>query len=122
MPSASVDLSPEPDLYPLYPTVASISRQISSDAGLKPAQKKELIAHCLSRSCAFGDIAVVQYLLSDPNAQQYVDLGTRDEDGVNLISLTIHGFGGDLDKDIEREECVRLLVTQGADIAADDGE
>ncbi|KAF4623925.1 hypothetical protein D9613_001725 [Agrocybe pediades] len=114
-----IDLSPEPDLHPLYPTTSQISEQLGSDSGLNPAQKAELLAHCLTRACAFGDIAVVQYLLTDPHAQAYVDLGLRDEDGVNLISLTICGFGGESDRDIEREECVRLLVSQGADMTAD---
>ncbi|KAF8905495.1 DIL domain-containing protein [Gymnopilus junonius] len=114
-----VDLSPEPDLHPLYPTTSQISEQLGSNSGLNPAQKAELVAHCLARACAFGDISVVQHLLTDPQAQVHVDLGLRDEDGVNLISLAICGFGGDSDRDIEREECVRLLVSQGADITAD---
>ncbi|KAF9481033.1 hypothetical protein BDN70DRAFT_804202 [Pholiota conissans] len=114
-----IDLSPEPDLHPLYPTIAQISQQISSDSGLHPSQKAELVAHCLTRACAFGDISVVQYLLMDPQAQAHVDLGLQDDDGVGLISLTIHGFVGDSDRDVEREECVRLLVSQGADMTAD---
>lgn len=117
-----IDLSPEPDLHPLYPTIAQISQQISSDSGLHPSQKAELIAHSLTRACAFGDISVVQYLLTDAQTQAYVDLGLRDEDGVGLISLAIHGFVGDSDRDVEREECVRLLVSQGADLTADKGE
>lgn len=64
----------------------------------------------------------MQYLLTDPQAQSVVDLGLRDEDSVGLVSLTIHGFIGDSDRDVEREECVRLLVAQGADMAADKGE
>ncbi|CAA7258656.1 unnamed protein product [Cyclocybe aegerita] len=118
-PPHTIDISPEPDLHPLYPTIAQISQQISSDSGLSPAQKAELVSHCLTRACTFGDISVVQYLLTDPQAQAHVDLGLRDEDGVNLISLAIHGFGGDSDRDVEREECVRLLVSQGADMSAD---
>ncbi|KAF8168194.1 DIL domain-containing protein [Crassisporium funariophilum] len=118
-PSLLIDLSPEPDLHPLYPTTAQISSQIGSHSGLDPAQKGVLVAHCLTRACAFGDISVVQYLLSDSQAQGHVDLGLRDEDGIGLISLAIQGFGGDSDRDVEREECVRLLVSQGANIAAD---
>ena len=117
-----IDLSPEPDLSPLYPTTSQICQQISSHSGLDSAQKAKLVAHCLTRACTFGDISVVQYLLSDPQTQLYVDLGLRDEDGVNLISLTIQGFGGDADRDVEREECVRLLVSQGADLTADNGK
>ncbi|KAF8202842.1 DIL domain-containing protein [Pholiota molesta] len=90
-----------------------------SDSGLHPSQKAELIAHCLTRACAFGDISVVQYLLTDAQTQAHVDLGLRDDDGVGLISLAIHGFVGDSDRDVEREECVRHLVSQGADMTAD---
>ncbi|KAF8807314.1 hypothetical protein BYT27DRAFT_7255935 [Phlegmacium glaucopus] len=117
--SQPIDLSPEPDLSPLYPTISQISQQISSHSGLDPSQKAKLVSHCLTRSCTFGDISIIQYLLSDPQTQAYVDLGLRDEDGVNLISLAIQGFGGDADRDVEREECVRLLVSQGADVTAD---
>ena len=120
--SQPIDLSPEPDLCPLYPTISQISQQISFHSGLDPAQKAKLVAHCLTRACTFGDISLIQYLLSDPQTQAYVDLGLRDEDGVNLISLAIQGFGGDADRDVEREECVRLLVSQGADASADNGK
>ncbi|KIK05502.1 hypothetical protein K443DRAFT_675060 [Laccaria amethystina LaAM-08-1] len=113
------DLSPEPDLHPLYPTISQISHQLASNSGLDPSQKAELVAHCISRACVFGDISILQYLLSDPQAQVHVDLGVRDEDGIGLISLAIHGFGSDSDRDVEREECVRLLVAQGADMGAD---
>ncbi|PPQ92673.1 hypothetical protein CVT25_013980 [Psilocybe cyanescens] len=118
-PAPPIDLTPEPDLHPLYPTTTQISEQLGSNSGLDPSQKAELVAHCLTRACAFGDITVVQHLLTDPQAQAHVNLGLRDEDGVNLISLTICGFGGDSDRDVEREECVRLLVSQGADLTAD---
>ncbi|GAW06078.1 Dilute domain-containing protein [Lentinula edodes] len=43
----------------------------------------------------------------------------RDEDGVGLVSLTIQGFGAESERDVEREECVRLLIAQGADLSAD---
>ncbi|KAJ2920383.1 hypothetical protein MD484_g178, partial [Candolleomyces efflorescens] len=114
-----MNFDPEPDLHPLYPTVAQISNLIASQSGLDPAQKEELVKHCLKRASLFGDLALAQYLLSDSTAQTYVDLSVKDEDGVGLVSLTIHGFGGDLDRDIEREECVRFLVTQGADLSSD---
>jgi hypothetical protein len=115
------DLSPEPDLHPLYPTPAYISPLLSPHSGLSPPQKAELVAHCLTRACVFGDHSVVSYLLGDSQAQPYVDLGIRDEDGLGLISLAIHGFGAESDHDVEREECVRLLIAQGADISADKG-
>jgi hypothetical protein len=116
-----MDFYPEPDLHPLYPAVAQLSGQISSHSGLTREQKAKLAAHCLLRSCVFGDFTVLQFLLNDPHTQSHLDLGFRDEDGVGLISLTIQGFGGDADRDIEREECVRLLAAQGADMSADKG-
>jgi hypothetical protein len=116
------NLDPEPDLHPLYPSTQHIQKLLSSDSGLDSGQKAELVVHCLKRACLFADLSILQFLLSDRAAQVYVDLGIRDEDGVSLISLAIHGFGGDLDRDVEREECVRYLVSQGADLCADNGE
>ncbi|KAF8640500.1 hypothetical protein AX17_000162 [Amanita inopinata Kibby_2008] len=116
---SELDLSPEPDLYPLYPTTAYIESLVSPHSGLAPAQKAELVSHSLTRSCVFGDFTVLQFLLSDPHAQVHVDLGSCDEDGLGLVSLTIHGFGAESERDVEREECVRLLVAQGADMGPD---
>lgn len=116
-----LDFSLEPDLHPLYPTSSYISHLLSS--GLAPSQKSELVSHCLSRSCIFGDLSLLQFLLSDHQAQPYVDLSKREEDGLSLISLTILGFGSESERDVEREECVRLLIAQGADpISADKGK
>ena len=122
MPSSSlrsVDLNVQPDLHPLYPSTAYIAVLLSSHSGLTPDQKAELVKHCLARSCIFAELSVLQYLLSDSQAQTYVDLSTQDEDGQGLISLTIHGFGADSDRDVEREECVRLLIAQGAHLGPD---
>jgi hypothetical protein len=116
-----MDLSDALDLHPLYPSTAHVAVLLSSHSGLAPEQKKELVGHCLSRSCVFAEPAVLQYLLTDPNAQPYVDLSAADEDGLGLVSLTIHGFGSDSDRDVEREECARLLIGQGADLEADKG-
>lgn len=118
----SLDFSPEPDLHPLYPTMPYISEQLSSHSGLSPSQRAELIAHCMSRACAFGDLQIIQYLLSDSNTQAYIDLSSRDEDGIGLVSAVIHGFGAESERDVEREECVRLLIAQGADVTADKGK
>ena len=115
------DLSPEPDLHPTYPGVGIIAPLLSPHSGLAPAQKSELVAHCLSRACLFGDLTVLSYLLTDPHAQAHVDLAMRDEDGVGLVSLAIHGFGAESEHDVEREECTRLLIAQGADLSADNG-
>jgi hypothetical protein len=115
------DLSPEPDLHPLYPTPGYITPLLSPHSGLSPSQKAELVAHCLFRACVFGDLSVISYLLGDPQAQTFVDLSIRDEDGVGVVSHVIHGFGAESERDVEREECVRLLIAQGADISADKG-
>jgi hypothetical protein len=114
-------LSPEPDLHPLYPTIIYISELLSSHSGLAPDQRAELVTHCMARACVFGELTVMQYLLGDQQAQTYIDLGVRDEDGIGLVSLAIHGFGAESDRDVEREECVRLLIAQGADLNADKG-
>lgn len=118
---SGLDLCPEPDLHPLSPTTAYIESLLSPHSGLTPAQKLKLVSHCLTRSCAFGDLAVLQFLLSDPRTQIFAELATRDEDGLGLVSLAIHGFGSESDRDVEREECVRLLVAQGADMGPDNG-
>lgn len=73
------------------------------------------------RSCVFADLTAISYLLADPHAQAYVNLGIRDEDGLGLISIAILGFGSESERDVEREECVRLLIAQGADISGDSG-
>ncbi|KAJ7630857.1 DIL domain-containing protein [Roridomyces roridus] len=119
MASSSMDLSPEPDLHPLYPTIAYIVELLSPNSGLTPDQRAQLVGHSMARSCVFAELGVMQYLLSDQQAQTYVDLCVRDEDGVGLVSLAIHGFGSESDRDVEREECVRLLIAQGADLSAD---
>ncbi|KAL0578711.1 hypothetical protein V5O48_003267 [Marasmius crinis-equi] len=115
----SHDLSPEPDLNPIYPTAASLSIDLSSHSGLDPHQKQQLVSHSLARACVYGELSVLQFLIIQPEAQMYVDLGVKDEDGVGLVSLTIHGFGSESERDVEREECVRLLIAQGADLSAD---
>ncbi|KAF8213131.1 hypothetical protein K438DRAFT_1956554 [Mycena galopus ATCC 62051] len=120
-PLSPIDLSPEPDLHPLYPTIIHIADLLSSNSGLAPAQRQQLVTHSMARACVFADLTVIQYLLHDQQAQAFVDLSVRDEDGVGLVSLAIHGFGAESDRDVEREECVRLLIAQGADLAADKG-
>ena len=111
----------EPDLHPLYPTITYIASLLSPNICLSSSQKRELVGHCLSRFCLFGELSGLQYLLSDPQAQSYVDLGYRDDDGVGFVGLVIQGFGADSDRDVEREECVRLLISQGANLGPDNG-
>ena len=112
----SIDLTVEPDLQPLYPTPDQLSHLLSPNVGLSPAQKNELAAHSLMRACVFGDYTLLSYLLSDPQAQSHIDLALQDEDGLGLVSVAILGFGSEGEKDVEREECVRLLISEGADI------
>lgn len=112
----SVDFTVEPDLQPIYPTPSQLSHLLSPNVGLSPAQKAELVSHCLTRACVFGDIALLTHLLSDPQAQQHVDLGKQDDDGLSLVNVTILGFGSESERDVEREECVRLLISEGADV------
>ncbi|KAF9076195.1 DIL domain-containing protein [Rhodocollybia butyracea] len=116
--NSPLDFSPEPEL-PIYPTTAHIAVQLSSHSGLNPDQKAQLVRHCFTRACIFGELSIIQYLFAEPQAQPFIDLGVRDEDGVGLVSLAIHGFGAESERDIEREECVRLLIAQGADLSAD---
>ncbi|KAI0652121.1 DIL domain-containing protein [Trametes meyenii] len=112
----AVDLSVEPDLQPLYPTTAQIGDLLSPTVGLSPSQKTELVSHCVVRACVFADISLLSFLLSDHHAQAFVDLSKQDEDGLGLISIAILGFGSESERDIEREECVRLLVSEGCDV------
>lgn len=111
---AGIDLTPGPDLHPLYPYPSHVAPLLAPASGLSPAQRAELVTHCLTRACVFGDIQVLSYLLSDPQAQPHVDLNVQDEDGLGLITVAILGFGSESDRDVEREECVRLLVQEGA--------
>ncbi|KAH7883507.1 DIL domain-containing protein [Phlebopus sp. FC_14] len=111
-----LELMPEPDLRPLYPNPVQIAQLLSPHYGLGPPQKATLVSHCLSRACLFGDLPLLQYLLYDRQAQPYVDLSVHDEDGLGLVSQAIQGFGSESERDVEREECVRLLIAQGADV------
>ncbi|KLO14496.1 hypothetical protein SCHPADRAFT_872681 [Schizopora paradoxa] len=111
-----MELTLEPDLHPLYPTPADVSRLLSPNSGLTPSQKSTLVSHCLTRAAAFADLSFVQYIIHDVQAQPFVDLNLQDEDGLVLASTIITGFGADSERDVEREECVRLLVSEGADI------
>ncbi|KAE9382501.1 hypothetical protein BT96DRAFT_1010545 [Gymnopus androsaceus JB14] len=56
------------------------------------------------------ELSILQYLFSDPQAHPFIDLGDKNEDGVGLVSLTIHGFGAESERDVEREEFARQLT------------
>ncbi|GBE77775.1 hypothetical protein SCP_0106570 [Sparassis crispa] len=117
---APIDLTVEPDLQPLYPSPSQTAHLLSPNVGLAPAQKAELVSHCVTRACLFADMTLLSFLLTDSHAQAYVDLTKQDEDGLGLISITILGFGSECDRDIEREECVRLLISEGCDVNVSD--
>ena len=117
---SSVNFEPEPDVHPLYPSSTEVSANLSPGSGLSPEQKQSLISHCMARACLFADLSFFQHVLHDPHAKGFLDLNARDEDGLVYISVIIHGFGSDSDRDVEREECVRLLVAEGADVNAKD--
>lgn len=115
-----LDFTPEPELHPLYPSPSQISLFLSPNSGLDPSQKAEVVSHCLSRACLFGDFSLLHYLLTDQKARPYINLDAYDEDGQGLVSQTILGFGAESERDVEREECVRHLIAQGADIRSSD--
>jgi hypothetical protein len=111
-----IDITPGPDIHPIYPSPSTLAPLLETYSDLDPTQKAELVSHSLGRACLFGDISLLSFLFSDSQSQALVDLGICDEDGLGLISLTILGFGPESDRDVEREECVRLLVSEGADV------
>ena len=115
-----VTFEPEPDLHPLYPSPAVVAPLLSNSSGLTPVQRHTLVSNCITRACAFADLAFLQYILHDPQAQSFIDLNYQDEDGLVFASVIILGFGSESDRDVEREECVRLLIAEGADTSIPD--
>ncbi|KAJ1310241.1 hypothetical protein OPQ81_006983 [Rhizoctonia solani] len=99
-------------LLPSLPTPALLAVHLSSDSKATEDEKKSA--------------SLLTFLLHDPAARALANLDARDEDGVSLVSLAIQGFTPRLEheendeRDVEREECVRLLVQQGADIQTGD--
>jgi len=115
MSTDAAKFAPEPDLHPLYPEPQYV-QQLLMDPGLSPQQKQTLVEHSLLRACTFADLPLLTFLLSDPRPRPYIDLDLRDEDGLSLVSITIVGFGTVTDRYMEREECVRSLIQEGADL------
>lgn len=68
----------------------------------------------------FGDITLLTFLLHNSVSRNYVDLSVVDEDGLGLVSQAILGFGEESEQDIEREETVRMLIAEGADLITGD--
>jgi hypothetical protein len=122
MSTDSAKFIPEPDLHPLYPEPQYVE-QLLMDSGLSPQQKQTLVEHSLMRACTFADLPLLTFLLSNPRPRPYIDLDLRDEDGLSLVSIMIVGFGTITNRHMEREECVRSLIKEGADLnSADYGE
>ncbi|KAH8120285.1 DIL domain-containing protein [Phellopilus nigrolimitatus] len=115
-PSQTVDFVLEPDLHPLYPSPSDVARMLSTSSGLTPTQKATLVTHCMTRACVFADLSFLQYILHDPQAHVALDLNYQDEDGLVYASVIILGFGAESEREVEREECVRLLIAEGADV------
>ncbi len=111
------------DLLPLYPSFAHLTQLLSTSSGLTTTHKSSLVRHCLTRACIFGDISVLRYIVQDSSCQPYVDLNIQDDDGLPLVTIAIVNFADESERDVEREECVRLLVSEGANVnVVDNGE
>lgn len=116
--SAGMDWD-ELDLSPPYPSPTSLEHQLASKV-LSIDQLKSVLNHSLERACLFADITLLSFLLNHVPAKTLIDLRIRDEDGLCIISQCIQGFSENGDADIDREECIRLLVTHGASVSEPD--
>lgn len=103
----------ELDLTPPYPTPSSLTQQLSSKV-LSIDQRRSLVNHSLARACLFADLTLLTFLFNDETAEELLDLNVKDEDGLCIISQTIIGFGEDIERVVDREECIRLLIAKGA--------
>lgn len=113
------------DLRPLYPTPPLLSHHLSASSTLTPDERRTLVNHSLTRACMFADMVLLTFLLYDDRCNRWLELETQDEDGNSMISSCILGFrgveaGNDVERELEREECVRLLVKEGADLSSAD--
>lgn len=126
---------PPLDLHPIYPTAAVLSQSLDSSSTLTPLERTTLVNHSLSRACSFANLSLLTFLLKDERCNRWVELEGRDEDGATAVTVCIMGFRGavelenghqghgeesDVEREMEREECVRLLVHEGADLTSTD--
>lgn len=116
---------PQPDLHPLYPTPLILSSQLSVSSTLTPGECTTLVNHSLIRACTFGDLALLTFILNDGKCNKWADLELKDEDAVTPIGICIMGFrpndgDADLEREMEREECVRMLIKQGVELSTTD--
>lgn len=107
------------DLLPAWPSPASLTPQLK-DKTLTPAQRSGLVQHAVARACLFADMPLLSFLLHDPLSKDLVDLKVQDEDGLGVVSQSIIGFGEESDRDVDREECIRLLIAEGAPVDVPD--
>ncbi|KAG9051555.1 hypothetical protein FS837_004065 [Tulasnella sp. UAMH 9824] len=119
MQSDSIEFISQPDLNPIYPTPQTLVELLDGPA-LTIEQRRILVAHSLSKAVLFGDIALLTFILRNSLTRNQVDLSVVDDDGLGLVSQAILGFGEESDRDIEREESVRLLISEGADVDTGD--
>jgi hypothetical protein len=116
---------PQPDLHPLYPTPSILSSQLSVSSTLTPGECTTLVNHSLIRACVFGDLPLLSFIIHDGKCNKWADLELKDEDGITPIGVCIMGFrphdsDADLEREMEREECVRLLIKQGVELSTTD--
>lgn len=109
----------ELDLSPPYPSPTSLEHQLVSKV-LSIDQLRSLLNHSLARACLFADLTLLSFLLNHATAKELIDLRAQDDDGLGIVSQSIQGFSENGDADIDREECIRLLVSHGASISEPD--
>ncbi|KAG8984303.1 hypothetical protein FRB90_005414 [Tulasnella sp. 427] len=119
MQSNNIDFTLQSDLHPIYPTPQTLVELLDGIA-LTDDQRSTIVAHSLSKAVLFGDIALLTFILRGSLTRNLVDFKVVDDDGLGLVSQAILGFGEESERDLEREEVVRLLISEGADIAAGD--
>jgi len=109
----TLDFSLEPDLHPLYRlqlTYPSYYHRF----GFGSFPKSELVSHSLSRACIFGDLSF--YSISCLTIKRNLTSTSAHARKTGLVDQScILGFGSESERDVEREECIRLLIAQGAD-------
>lgn len=110
-----------PDLLPPYPSILYLQSLLGPPSQLTQSQSTTLIQHSLERACLFADLPLLSFILHNPASRAYLDLDVKDEDGLSLVSQSILGFNGsDSDRDLEREECIRLLIAEGVNLDSSD--
>ncbi|EJU01084.1 DIL-domain-containing protein [Dacryopinax primogenitus] len=111
----------EPDLAPLQPKPVDLLPLLGDPDHLSVSQKRALASHALRHALLFADIALLIFLLNDPTAKPSLDLTIADEDGRGVLTIAMMGFGTeDAEREMDREECCRMLLVAGASIEKGD--